>query len=568
MAVEPVRTLAVWVPDWPLVAAGTSLRAPAAVLHGSRVLACTPAARAEGVQVGQRRREAQARCPSLEVLAHDHARDGRAFERVVAAVEVLTPRVEVAEPGTCAFPTRGPSRYWGGDQALAERARGLVHDALAEGGFGEGASCRVAVADGPFAAALATRASVDHPARPVRVVEPGATPAFLAPLPVEVLAGGAGGSGPDVPELVDVLRRLGLRTLGAVAALPAADVVGRFGAEGRQVHRLACGLDDRPPATRGLPPDLVVEAEIDPPAERVDVAAFQGKALADELHQRLDRRGLACTRVVVTLETEHGERLERVWRHEGALGAGAVADRVRWQLDGWLGGDARLATNGAERPTAGISLLRLAPEEVVPAGDRQDAFWGGGRGEAERAARAFARVQALLGPGSVRVVEAQGGRNPADALALVPAEAVDLLDRGPVLDAVLGLGAEGAAGDGGVPVRSTGVAGAAPWPGRLPPPSPAMVHPQPVAAEVQDAEGRSVAVSGRGQVSAGPSRLSVQGGPWLALVAWAGPWTVDERWWDRRSHRRQARFQVLDDEGVARLVALETGRWWVLATYD
>jgi len=568
MGVEPVRTLAVWVPDWPLVAAGTPLRAPAAVLHGNRVLACTPAARDEGVRVGQRRREAQARCPALEVLAHDPSRDGRAFERVVAAVEALTPRVEVAEPGTCAFPTRGPSRYWGGDEALADRARSLVLEALAEGGFGDGGSCRVAVADGPFAAALATRAAAEHPVRPVRVVERGTTAAFLAPLPVDVLAGGAGGSGPDVPELVDVLARLGLRTLGAVAALPAADVVGRFGAEGRRVHRLASGLDDRPPATRGLPPDLVVEAELDPPAERVDVAAFQGKALADELHHRLDKRGLACTRVVITLETEHGERLERVWRHEGALGAGAVADRVRWQLDGWLGADARSRATGVERPTAGISLLRLAPEEVVPAGDRQDAFWGGGRGEAERAARAFARVQALLGPGSVSVVEAQGGRNPADALALVPAEAVDLLDRGPVLEATLGT--SGAAPLDPPARRSAGGGrdGAPPWPGRLPTPSPAMVHPDPVAAEVQDEQGRAVAVSGRGQVSAGPSRLSVQGGPWQALVAWAGPWPVDERWWDRRSRRRQARFQVLDEAGVARLVALEEGRWWILATYD
>jgi protein ImuB len=60
----------------------------------------------------------------------------------------------------------------------------------------------------------------------------------------------------------------------------------------------------------------------------------------------------------------------------------------------------------------------------------------------------------------------------------------------------------------------------------------------------------------------------VVGGPWQTLVAWAGPWLVDERWWDRRSRRRQARFQVLAEDGVARLVALDAGRWLVLATYD
>jgi protein ImuB len=543
MTAAPVRTLTVWVPDWPLVAAGVSLTRPAAMLHGNRIVACSPTSRAEGVAVGQRRREAQARCPALEVLEHDPARDGRSFEQVVAAVEALTPRVEVAEPGTCAFPTRGPSRYWGGDDILAARARSLVDEALASG---SGATCRVGVADGPFAAALAARSG--SAAQPVLVVAPGASAGFLTPLPVTVLAGGAGGSGPDLPDLAGVLERLGLRTLGALAALPVADVVGRFGAEGQRVHRLAQGLDDRPPATRGLPTDLTVEATLDPPAERVDVAAFQGKTLADQLHQRLAKRGLACTRVVVTLETEHGERLERVWRHEGALGAGAVADRIRWQLDGWLSGGG--ADGHAERPTAGVSLLRLAPEEVVPAGDRQDAFWGGGRGEAERAVRALARVQALLGPGSVSVVEGRGGRNPSDAVALVLAEAVDLLDRPPVQD------------------RSQGADGPPPWPGRLAAPSPATVHHQAVRAEVQDEEGAPVSVSGRGQATGDPARLSVAGGPWQQLVAWAGPWPVDERWWDRGGHRRQARFQVLGTDGVARLVALEQGTWWVLATYD
>jgi protein ImuB len=95
-----------------------------------------------------------------------------------------------------------------------------------------------------------------------------------------------------------------------------------------------------------------------------------------------------------------------------------------------------------------------------------------------------------------------------------------------------------------------------------------MVHPEPLAAEVQDGQGRPVVVSGRGLVSDGPARLSVAGGPWQPLTAWAGPWLVDERWWDRRSRRRQARFQVLAEDGVARLVALDAGRWLVLATYD
>jgi len=51
-------------------------------------------------------------------------------------------------------------------------------------------------------------------------------------------------------------------------------------------------------------------------------------------------------------------------------------------------------------------------------------------------------------------------------------------------------------------------------------------------------------------------------------VAWAGPWPVEERWWDPARARRQARLQVVPAEGPARLVVLEQGRWQVTATYD
>src|SRR5207247_2496374 len=79
------------------------------------------------------------------------------------------------------------------------------------------------------------------------------------------------------------------------------------GPEGSRAHRLASGLDEWPRAARRPPPDLRAVAELDPPAERVDVAAFAAKALADGLVARLERLGLACTRLRVEAETEHGE---------------------------------------------------------------------------------------------------------------------------------------------------------------------------------------------------------------------------------------------------------------------
>lgn len=53
----------------------------------------------------------------------------------------------------------------------------------------------------------------------------------------------------------------------------------------------------------------------------------------------------------------------------------------------------------------------------------------------------------------------------------------------------------------------------------------------------------------------------------MEVTAWAGPWPVEERWWDPGG-RRRARFQMSVATGAAYLVVREKGRWWVEATYD
>jgi protein ImuB len=89
-----------------------------------------------------------------------------------------------------------------------------------------------------------------------------------------------------------------------------------------------------------------------------------------------------------------------------------------------------------------------------------------------------------------------------------------------------------------------------------------------VPAELVDAGGAPVAVSSRGSATAAPARLSIDGRRWADVVGWAGPWPVDERWWDSPAHRRRARWQVLTADGSAHLLSLEGGRWSVDATYD
>src|SRR5579862_5840687 len=126
------RTLVAWCPDWPVIAAGADLDAPAAVLDGEgarrSVVACSPAAREAGVRRGQRLRDAQRLCPRLEVHARDEAAEARAFEPVVAVAEDLVAAVEVVRPGLIALAARGPARYHGGERALAV----LLRDAIAQ----------------------------------------------------------------------------------------------------------------------------------------------------------------------------------------------------------------------------------------------------------------------------------------------------------------------------------------------------------------------------------------------------------------------------------------------------
>jgi protein ImuB len=523
VTVAPTRTLVVYCADWPVRAWSIPPDQPAAVLESNQVTAASPAAREAEVALGLRRRDAQARCPELVLLTRDTAREARTFEPVVAAVQRFAPLVEVDRPGICALATRGPSRYFGGDASLAGSVALAVEQALGDRG-----GSRVGLADGYFAACWAARWQ-DRPARgpndtraPV-VVAPGATREFLAPLPLDCL---------EAPALVEVLWQLGLRSLGDFAALPEADVLARFGTEAARRHRLAQGIEDRLLDTRPPAPDLAVSIELEPPVERVDQAAFAAKSLADQLHERLTGRGEACTRLAIEAETEHGEVLLRLWRHEGVLSPAAMADRVRWQLEGWL------AAPVASRPTGGLSRLTLAPDDVVAARGRQLGFWGGETQAAERAARAASHVAGLLSPECVTIPQRRGGRGPAEQFELIPVAAVDLTER-PAL-APLG----------------------APWPGRLPV-TPATVLPEPVLLRVEGSDGESVRVSGRGQVNVAPGRVDG-----TAVVAWAGPWPLEERWWDPAGGRRQARFQVVLADGSAHLLIVEGGKWWRAGTYD
>jgi len=516
-----MRVLVVWCPDWSVVAAlreaERSSAEPAAVLAAGVVEVCNGPARDDGVRRGQRRRDAQARCPELLLLDANPDRDVRHFEPVLETVEALRPGVAALRPGLLAV--RAPGRWHGGEA----NAAALLAEALVDAGVWD---CRLGVADDLFTAEQAARRAA---VQECEVVPEGGSAAYLRALPVEVLeADGAEGR-----EAVSLLRRLGLRTLGDLAALPADAVQGRFGRYGARVRLRARGEEPTRMAPRSAPPDLTAEVFFEPPLDSVEAVCFSVRTTAERLVTDLASRQLVATGVRIEAEHDGAVASARTWLHPRHFSVRDLVDRVHWQLQG---SSALRSRQESGRVRAPVERVRFLPEVVEPAAAHSEGLWGGS-GE-ELVDRGVARVQAMVGFDAVTRPVLQGGRRPADRQGAVPwgerATGLRPLDR--------------------------------PWPGRLPGPAPCRVFVDPLAVEVRDHLGRAVAVTERGVVTGEPSRFRLEGG-WQPVAAWAGPWPVDESWW-AEGGGRTSHFQLVGADGRAWLLACGPTGWRVEAGYD
>lgn len=514
----PVRSLVLWLPDWPITALAlgadspVDIEAPVAVTHDNTVIACSAAARADGVRRGQRRRDAQALSPRVALIPADPHRDERAFLPLMRRLEELAPGVQILRPGLCALRARGPARYYGGED---EAARVLI-TALLEASIPD---VRAGIADGPFTAEHAARA---HAARPVLVVPPGESARFLAPLPVTVLGDDA---------LADMLGRLGVRSLGEFAALDPARVRDRLSEHGARLQALARGADSRPVVPRIPPPELVREVTLEPALELADQVAFAVRQTCDDVIAALAAIALVCTEVRIELHDDRGHSVDRLWLHPTCFDSPALVDRVRWQLQSvW---DAPVPVL-----TGGIAAVRVIPETVDDSAHHQPGLFG--QGSDARLHHALSRVQGLLGHQGVVLPSVIGGRRLNERQSLVPW------------------------GDRIVPARERD----RPWPGHLRAPLPTTVMPDPRPAQVVDGEGAAVSVDERGSLIGTPVQLSVAGEHRRRITSWAGPWPLHERIWDTRQNTHAHRFQFVADDDTAWLMLLEDDGWHVEGRYD
>ena len=530
--------MVLWLPSWQVA---TSLAAsgrlaesagPAAVLRGSRVSEVTASAAHAGVDPGMRQREAQSRCPEIVLVRADDAAASSMFDRVLELVEQVVPRVEAIRPGSCLIPAYGPARFYGGEAEAARRVAAAVRDGSE---LAQACGVRVAIADDVFTAGQAVRSAAESPV----IVESGASRSFLAPLPVECL--------PDA-ELASLLRRLGVATLGQFADLDDAAVAARFGEWGMLLHARVRGADARRPVPRERHEDIALHLEWEDPVDREDQVAFAARAPAAEFTAALLRRGVAATAIRVSLVTEGGRQLDRVWNHPQCFDEVAIVDRVRWQVQA-LASSGGLPEAEDAVLSGGVVRLSVTPERVEEAYRLESPLFGSG--VQERVVRGLARVQALVGFDGVLQVRVGGGRSIRDRIRAAP--------WGEALPAV--------PGDG-------------PWPERLPSPAPSIVYEHPLDAGVFDRAGRPVVVDARGSLSAPIACLAVSspaGERRHRITSWAGPWPVLSSWWGDAvlsgvvpgsGSPRADRFQCVDTDAVGWLVVCRAGRWQVEGRYD
>jgi protein ImuB len=544
-----VRTIALRFPDWPVYviacAQGWDLLTPAAVVDNHRIAAANRAARHAGVKVGMKARHALGVCPSLTVAEEDAEAEATAHEEVLTGLEQVTASVETLRPGLLAVPAGSLTRYYGSEEQAVE----LLVDAAARAGV----DCVPGVADDLVTAVWASFTGT--------VLAPGASAAWVATQPVGILTAEPVLGAPTV--MVETLSDLGIRTLADFAALPRRDVVGRFGADAATWHRIAAGEPERTVSPVQVTGQPQVHVEPDEPVTSTEAAAFLARRAAAQLHAALAAAGSACLRLSVTATLAPPESyagpasVERLWRCREPLGEEDTAQRIRWQLDGWLtrvngrGGGSDHSSDSSDSSdgtadAAGIRSVTLIPVECVPAGDVVETLWGGPDDGIRAARAAAARAQALIGTRAVLRPVHRGGYTVTGGVVTVPYGEEDPEE---------------------VQAMSTRH-----WEGAVPAPLPGLLASGGGKVHLLDGTGAEVQVSGRGLLSAAPDRLvrgdrGDRGGRSVAVTGWAGPWPVDERWWDAPSARRYARLQIATDEPGAHLLLCRDSSWIIEGSY-
>jgi nucleotidyltransferase/DNA polymerase involved in DNA repair len=263
---------------------------------GRRLWQVAPLARRAGVKPDMTVSQAIGLCPGLKLCEPDPVHYDEQFALLLAALSAVSPVVEPAELGRVFVGTDGLEGLYGAPEKIVE----AIQMRSAECGvrnFSEGsfASSRVGWGIGKFVSwVAATRA---RPGGAV-IVRPGEEGKFLASQPIAAL--------PLDPDTHRRLLRLGIKTLGALAALPEEAVVSQFGRAGRRMWRLAAGLVSEPVVGRVVPEPIVAALTFFSAVGERELLEHALDQLLERALRNPRRTGWRVQVVRVRAELEHG----------------------------------------------------------------------------------------------------------------------------------------------------------------------------------------------------------------------------------------------------------------------
>lgn len=506
-----MRILALWFPDWPIQAAAmenlVDMTQPVIITAKKQVKVCNAAARVKGVRRGMLTRHAQALIGDVVVLADTPDRDGRVFLSITEGLDAVAAHIEVVRPGLVLIDAQAANKFHDGEDKAAEKCI----DAVAR----QGVDCFAGIADDISTAIIAARTGAVVPIEKSRE--------FLHTQPTSLLR--AEPSLGCVAKDVLLLEKVGLKTLGDVAAIEAAAMVNRFGPLGLRMHQIATATWQ--PQAQVPPPvaDRAVSYVPDQPIERVDAAAFAARHLAVQLHDMLREQGLSCLRLKITAIMGEA-RYERIWRTTAALTEQMTADRVRWQLDGWL---------NSQQQRSGISELIIDPIECV--NPQAHSLWA--TVEAPRTLQVIEQVQSAIGIDKVLSPYEAGGRGVAERIKFVPyGEYYHSPYDGPWRGAICG-----------------------PLPGQL-------AGNKQEEVQLISAAAKQIYVTADVVLSDCPVSFN-RAGQLFTVTGWAGPWPVLRRWWLGEQPCARLQLVGIGAAGNAQgwLLVWEGG-WRVEASYE
>lgn len=320
-----------------------------------------------GMRVG----EALARCPELRLLSPDPGAATALWEEGMGRLEGIGAAVESERAGEAFFAVEGLCGIYGGVEGVVAAVRGALSMPV-----------RVGVAPTRFAAFAAARSFRSGKQREA-IIRSAELRRFLADLPMSIMVPRLSPPQPPAGELVLALSRLGIRRLGELAALPAADVADRFGPLGLRAYELAHGRDE---PLRPREPREKVTASIDLPeacgGEQLDRAL---QLLVDRLLAAPERRRRAVLALRLGAKLAGGGS----WGEEVALSRpNASAEAMYTVLSPRL-----------ERLLAPAGMLTLRATSLCRSGGEQlELSCRGDEQRRSRLAEATRQVRVLQGP--------------------------------------------------------------------------------------------------------------------------------------------------------------------------